>query len=289
MQKALQFMEDHLLENIKIEEIAKHTHSSSFHFQRTFSILTDMTVADYLRRRRLTLAAQELASTDARIIDIALKYGYETPEAFSKAFRKQHQLSPSDVKNHVGKIIAYNRLVIQVNLKGAEPMNYRIVERNGFKVVGVKREYSIHNEQNLIGIPKFWREVNQDGTDDLLFQLNNGKIKGVLGVCICVDRDNRGEEHERIESGMIDYWIGTEHVGVTPDNLLELDIPASKWAVFEVRGPMPDAMQTTWKKIMSEWFPSNAYVHAGTPDLEVYSDEDPSSPDLYSEIWIPVK
>lgn len=282
MQKAIQYMEENLLEDITIEQIAMQAHSSPFHFQRTFSILTDMTVGDYLRRRRLTLAAHELATSDSKIIDIALKYGYETPEAFAKAFRKQHDLSPSDVRNHIGKLKSYNRLVIQVNLKGAEPMNYRIVERSGFKVVGVKREFSTLNGENFVGIPLFWQDANKDGTSDRLFKINNGDIKGVLGVC--VDKNNLGKKLE-----VIDYWIATEHTGDTPEPLLELDIPASRWAVFEVRGPMPDAMQTTWKKIISEWFPSNAYEHAGTPDLEVYSDEDPSSPDLYSEIWIPVK
>lgn len=275
-------MEDNLLEDITIEQIAMQAHSSPYHFQRTFSILTDMTVGDYLRRRRLTLAAHELASTDTKIIDIALKYGYETPEAFAKAFRKQHRLSPSDVRNHIGELQSYNRLIIQVNLKGVEPMKYRIVERSSFKVVGVKREFSMHNGENFAGIPLFWQEANKDGTTDHLFKINNGEIKGVLGVI--VDKNNMGTMLE-----VIDYWVCTELVGETPESLEELDIPASRWAVFEVHGPMPDAIQTTLKKILTEWFPSNAYEHAGTPELEVYSGEDPFSPDYYSEIWIPVK
>ncbi|MEH7491517.1 AraC family transcriptional regulator [Neobacillus niacini] len=280
LQTAIDYMEDHLLDDITIEDIAKQASVSEFHFQRIFSVLTDITVGDYLRRRRLTLAAQELSTTESKIIDVALKYGYDTPESFSKAFRRQHGITPSQARNYTGKLISYNRLTIQVNLKGADPMNYKIVGKESFKVVGVKREFSCENGENLAGIPKMWDDVHVDGTNDLLFQLNNGQLKGVLGVC--VDKRAPG-------SPLMDYWIGTEHKGDAPEGLLELEIPASKWGVFEVHGAMPDAMQNTWKQIISEWFPSSHYQHAGTPDLEVYSYGNPSSPDYYSEIWIPLK
>lgn len=281
LQKAIEYMEDHLLDDISIDSIAKQANSSAFHFQRTFSILTDITVGEYLRRRRLTLAAEELCRTNIKIIDLAYKYGYDTPEAFSKAFRRQHGVTPSEARKYIGKLKSYNRLVIQVSLKGAEPMDYKIVERESFQVVGVKREFSLHNEGNLIGIPKMWGEMNGNGTSDLLFQLNNGQIKGVLGVCV----DKSDGESVRA----MDYWVATECEGQVRENLSSLEVPASKWAVFGVHGPMPDAMQNAWKQIFSEWFPSSGYKHAGTPDLEVYSDEDPLSQDLYSEIWIPVK
>ncbi|GAA0422564.1 MULTISPECIES: AraC family transcriptional regulator [Virgibacillus] len=277
LQKAINYMEEHLLDEISIDSIAKQANFSAFHFQRTFSILTDISVGEYLRRRRLTLAAHELNRENTKIIDIAYKYGYDTPEAFSKAFRRQHGITPSEARKYAGRLKSYNRLVIQVSVKGAEPMQYKIVEREAFQIVGIKREFSCINQQNQIDIPKMWDKVNGDGTDDLLFRLNDGLIEGVLGVC--VDKS----------SEVIDYWIGTTYEGDVPDGLVALTIPESKWAVFEVHGPMPDAMPKVWKQIFSEWFPSSGYKHAGIPELEVYSEEDPSSPDLYSEIWIPVK
>ncbi|SET51174.1 AraC family transcriptional regulator [Salinibacillus kushneri] len=277
IQTAINYMEEHLLDDLSIENISRQANFSVFYFQRTFSILTDISVGEYLRRRRLTLAAHELMETSAKVIDIAHKYGYETPEAFSKAFRRQHGVTPSDARKNKRKLKSYNRLVIQVNLKGAEPMQYKIVEREEFKIAGIKREFSLVDEQNNKGIPKMWEKVNADGTDELLFKLNNGAIEGVLGVCV----ENTSKS--------IDYWIGTSYEGKRPKGLSMLEIPASKWAVFEVHGPMPNAMQNVWKQIFSEWFPSSGYQHAGTPELEVYSDEDPSNPDLYSEIWIPVK
>jgi len=280
LQKAINFMEEHLLDNIKIEDIAYEANASPFHFQRTFAILTDLTISDYIRRRRLTLAAEELLRTDVRIIDLAYKYGYDTPEAFTKAFRRQHGVSPSEARKGIGKLQSYNRLVIQVSLKGVEPMNYRIVEKDAFQIVGIKRSFSYANGENQIGIPKLWDEVNSDGTCDLIASYNNGPVKGVLGVCV-VDEASK-------QTQQMDYWVATAYEGEKPEKFLQREIPASKWAVFEVHGPMPLAMHRVWKQIFSEWFPSSGYVHAGTPELEVYSDEDAANADYYSEIWIPV-
>ncbi|SEN54764.1 AraC family transcriptional regulator [Lihuaxuella thermophila] len=278
LQRAINYIEEHLLEDIRIEDISKQANMSVYHFQRVFSILTDISVGEYIRRRRLTLAAQELSRTNGKIIDIAYKYGYDTPEAFSKAFRRQHGLTPSEARKHMGKLKSYNRLMIQVSLKGVDPMQYKIVERDSFQVVGIKREFSCVNGENHVNIPKLWNEVNANGTSDLLFQLNNGQIKGVLGVTA-----NYNDEKK-----VIDYWVATEYDGEAPDGLLTLQIPASKWAVFEVHGPMPHAMTNAWKQIFSEWFPSSGHEHAGTPELEVYPDGDPYHSDYYSEIWIPV-
>ncbi|WP_107949710.1 AraC family transcriptional regulator [Lysinibacillus parviboronicapiens] len=281
IQKAINYMEENLLNDLTMDQIAQEVNSSVFHFQRIFSILTDMSIADYIRRRRLTLAAQELMNTEHKIIDLAYKYGYDSPEAFTKAFRKQHNVTPSEARKLQGPLQSYNRLIIQVSLKGAEPMKYKIVEKEKFQVVGVKRTYNCQNGENTQGIPLFWDEMNNKGMDDALLKLNNGEIKGVLGVCV-PDKNYK-------ENSLMDYWIATEHVGEVPDNLLTMEVPAAKWVVFEVHGPMPDAMQNTWKQIYSEWFPSNPYEPAGSAELEVYSDEDPFSPDLYSEIWISIK
>ncbi|QCR34039.1 AraC family transcriptional regulator [Lysinibacillus sp. SGAir0095] len=282
IQKAIDYMENHLLDvDLSIEQIAKACNSSAFHFQRTFSILTDITVGDYIRRRRLTLAAQDLVNTNDKIIDIAYKYGYETPESFAKAFRKQHKLSPMEARKKLGPLQSYNRLVIKIKLEGALPMNYKIIEKESFQVVGVKRTYNYKNGENLSEIPQFWSDVHSDGTNDQLINLNNGDIQGILGVCTV-------EENEK-QNGKMDYWIATAHRGETPNGIDSYEIPASKWVIFEVHGAMPHAMQDTWKKIYSEWFPSNPYKPAGTAELEVYTNEDASKPDYYSEIWIPIK
>ena len=279
LQKAIDYIEENLLKPIRIEEIARQANTSVSHFQRIFTVLTDSSVGEYIRCRRLTLVAHDLSKSDDKIIDLAYKYGYETPEAFTKAFRRQHGITPSEARGFSGELTSYNRLVIQVNLKGGEPMKVRMVERDGFQIAGVKQEFSCVNEENLVGIPKMWNEVHENGINDLLFDINARQIQGVLGVCVDVPSEN---------GPAIDYWIATEFVGATPQRMLSMEIPAAKWAVFEVRGPMP-AIQDMWKKILSEWFPSSGFEHTTIPAMEVYAKGNPSNPNYFSEIWIPVK
>ncbi|MDQ0657704.1 AraC-like DNA-binding protein [Paenibacillus sp. W2I17] len=159
LQVAIQYMEDHLLENMTMEQIAAQAHISPFHFQRTFALLTDVTVAEYIKRRRLTLAAHELLQSDHKIIDLAFKYGYDTPESFSKAFRRQHGIAPSEARKNSNAVKSYNRLVIQVSLKGAEPMKYKIVEHPEFTLVGVEQTFSYADQEHLQGIGKMWQEA----------------------------------------------------------------------------------------------------------------------------------
>ncbi|MFX3636925.1 MAG: AraC family transcriptional regulator [Candidatus Pristimantibacillus sp.] len=281
LQRALDYIEEHLLDAIGIEDIAKQANVSVFHFQRSFTMLTEVAVGEYVRRRRLTLAAQEIARTNSKIIDLAYKYGYDTPEAFTKAFRRQHGISPTEARKQGGKLTVYNRLVIQVSLKGAEPMKYRIEERDSFKVVGIKREFSYANGENLSGITKLWQDVNADGTNELLFSLNSSPSKRVLGVCVN-DSDQEAKQ-------VMDYWVAAEYDGEVPEGLSSLEIPSSQWVIFEVNGPMPDAIQTVWKQIFAEWFPSSGYKQAGHIEIESYPDDNPYAADYYSEIWIPVK
>jgi len=275
LQKAIQYIEEHLLENVTIEQISAQAHISPFHFQRTFTLLTDVTVFEYIRRRRLTLAAHELLQSDHRIIDLAHKYGYDTPESFSKAFRRQHGIAPSEARKSSTSVKSYNRLVIQVSLKGAEPMNYKIVEQAAFTLVGIKQAFSYVDGENLREIPKMWQEAYLSGTEDRLLELNNGAIRGLLGVCV---------DQTEMEEKQMEYWIGTAFDGKTPEGLSSITIPASKWSVFEVQGPMPESIQSLWKQIVSEWFPSNPYEHAGIPELEVYP-----GPHHAPQIWIPIK
>lgn len=282
LQQAINYMEEHLHEPITIEDIAAQANVSPFHFQRSFMILTDTTVGEYLRRRRLTLAAQELTTTEAKVIDLAYKYGYDSPEAFAKAFRKQHGLSPTEARKGAGKLQAYNRLVVQVNLKGAEPMNYRIVDRDEFQAVGLKREcYCGREDGGPRGIPEFWGEVAADGTIPRLDALMNGEIRGLLGIT-----DNYDER-----KNTIDYWIAAEHRGDGDGGgeYATLLLPAAKWAVFEVIGPAPQAMPAAWKIIYSEWIPSNGYEVRNVPAIEAYLDPDPYRADSANEIWLAVK
>lgn len=279
LQRSIDFLEDHLDSTFKVEDAAKEANVSVFHFQRIFLVLTDMSVMEYVRRRRLTLAAQDLALTNEHVIDVALKYGYETPEAFAKAFKRQHGMSPSDARSTQKGFTSYNRLVISVQLKGAYPMKVRIEEKPAFSIVGILRNFSTENGENTREIPKMWQEVHANGVNDELMKLNNGALKGMLGVCRMVDG----------KSNFMEYWIATAFDGdVVPEKFETMEVPASTYAIFEVIGPMPQAIQSMWEKIYSEWFPSSLYRPSGLAEMEVYTNDDAYKADYYSEIWIPV-
>jgi AraC family transcriptional regulator len=279
-QKAIEYMENHLLDDITIEDIAKQAHLSPYHFQRTFGILTDINVAEYLRRRRLTKAAQELCNTNKKIIDIAFTYGYKTPESFSKAFQKQHGITPSEARKGKGNLQSYNRLTIQVNLKGDKPMNYQLIERDAFKIVGLKETFSCNdNFAQSQGINRFWARIGQEGMINKLFGLNNGQISGLIGATVDYNK----------EENSIEYWIAVDSKDDAPEDFIIYKVPAAKWVVFEAIGPVIDVVPATWKKIYSEWFPSNDYEHGSAPAMEVYKSPDPNSPTAKTEIWVPVK
>ena len=279
MLDSIEYIEDNLEENLSVERIAEIACMSKFHFQRMFSMLTGFTVSEYIRNRRITVAAQELVHTRAKIIDIAMKYGYESPESFTKAFKKIHGISPSAAKKNNHSLKAYPRLSFQIQLKGDVEMDYKIVEKDAFVVVGKSIRTSTIGGENNRKIAAFWSESNQNGFTGKL-----AKTCGSLGLIgICMDFDKHQEN--------LSYMIGAEkNIEQIPSDWQEQNIPAATWAVFPVHGAMPDAMPKIWDRIFSEWFPSTGYEHAGGPEMEVYpSNADPASMDYYSEIWIPIK
>lgn len=240
-------------------------------------MLTGVTVAEYIRKRRLTLAAKELTEQHTKVIHVALKYGYESPESFSKAFRKAHGVSPSEVKNSNKMMKAFPRLSFQIQLKGEKEMNYKITEKEAFEVHGKGVRVSTTKGENNKAIAEYWEESHQNG---FVEELNvHATELGILGVCL--DFDSTQEK--------LTYFIGVEGESEDqPNHYEKIQIPASTWAIFESIGPMPHAIQEVWNRIFSEWFPSTGYEHAGTPELEVYPDGDANHEDYRCEVWIPI-
>jgi AraC family transcriptional regulator len=276
--ESITYIEDHLDREIDIDEVAAVACVSKFHYHRMFNMLTGFTTGEYIRNRRLTLAAQELSGSQSKVIDVALKYGYETPESFSKAFRRAHGVSPSQVKVQGIQLKAFPRLSFQIQLKGAEEMNYKIEERPSFKVIGNGIHTSMANGENQKNITNFWIESHQNGSVKEL-ERHMGDL-GVLGVCM--DFDHEAEE--------ITYLIAVEKGESEVDKkYIEKEIPAATWAIFESIGAMPDAIQNVWDRIYSEWFPSTGYEQADGPQLEVYPAEDAYADDYRCQVWIPIK
>lgn len=273
MSDSLEYLENHMESKFDIDEVAKIALSSKFHFQRMFHMVTGVTVAEYVRKRRLTLAAQELAISDIKVIDVALKYGYQTPESFTKAFRKIHGVNPSEVRKSGIRLKAYPRLSFQIQLKGEKEMNYRIVEKEGFKLIGKSIRVTSENGENFKKIPQFWEESCSNGTCEKLNALA-GNI-GMWGACM----EYSPEQND------FTYLIGVErNQDTTPDEFLVKEIPVSTWAIFDTS---LEEIQDVWKRIYSEWFPATGYEHAGTPELEFYPPCDDNN-DKLCEIWIPI-
>ncbi len=275
---SIDYIEKNLDADLPIEHVAMVACMSRFHFQRMFHMLTGVTVADYIRRRRLTLAAQELTHSKSKVIEIAYKYGYETPESFSKAFRKLHGLSPSAARRYNQSLKAFPRLSFQIQLKGDEEMNYRIVEKEAFRVVGKGIRTATIDGQNHRDIPAFWDESNRNGFTEKL--VNDCGSMGLLGVCM--EFDKQQEE--------LTYFICAERSNqAVPSDWEEKEIPASTWAVFQAIGPVPHAIEKIWDRIFSEWFPSTGYEHVDAPEIEAYPPNgDVTAEDHCCEIWIPI-
>lgn len=279
IRSAIDFMEEHLAEPADFDRIARKAGSSTFHFMRMFEILTGMTVGEYLRRRRLTLAGQELTLSGAKVIDVAYCYGYSTPEAFSRAFRRFHGISPSEARKSGAKLKSIGKLSIQITLKGDRTLNYKLIQKEEFAALGKKVRVSCQNGENFKTIPAFCRKCRKDGTCDFLEKLAAKSEMGVLGICADFTE----------EADSFDYYAAAVYDGGTvPDGMQVLTLPKSTWAVFESTGPIPGAIQDIWKRIFSEWFPTSGYEHAKAPELEVYESGDMSAPDYRCSVWIPV-
>lgn len=278
MRRAIDCMEECLTEPADFGQIAREAGASSFHFMRMFEILTGITVGEYLRQRRLTLAGQELALSGAKVIDVALRYGYSTPESFAKAFRRFHGISPSAAREPGANLKSIGKLSIQITLKGDRVLNYKLIEKEAFTILGKKLRVSCKDGENYRVIPKFCEKCSRDGTSAYLEPLADKSI-GALGICTNFNQ----------QTDDFDYYCAAEYDGgEIPQGMETLGIPKLTWAVFESVGSMPGAIQDVWKRIFSEWFPFSGYEHADGPELEVYEKGDMDAPDYKCAVWIPV-
>lgn len=281
MNDALRYIEENLTNEIDFEEVAKRAYCSEYHFKRMFSFLSGVTLSEYIRRRRLTLSAFELVNGDKKIIDVAVKYGYNSPDSFSRAFQSMHGVTPSEARHSGQYLKSYPRMTFQLTIKGGNEMNVRIVEKEAFRIVGImKRVPIIFNGVNP-EIASMAKSLNAE-TIKTLKELSDVEPKGIISASA---NFSEGRMEER---GELDHYIGVATTKECPDYLRQLDVRASTWAVFEAVGPFPDTLQNVWGRIYSEWFPSSNYELTEGPELLWHEHQDMSSPTYRSEIWIPV-
>lgn len=278
---ALDYIEKNITDDIDFREVARLAFCSEYHFKRMFSFLAGVTLSEYIRRRRLTLAAFELNNSNKRIIDVAIKYGYNSPDSFTRAFLSMHGVTPSEARNNGQSLKAYPRMTFQLSIKGGNEMNYRIEEKEGFHIVGIKKRVSIVFHGVNPEIASMWESLN-DERINMLKKLSNVEPVGLLSA------STNFSEGRMEEKGELDHYIGVATTRECPDNLTQLEVSASTWAVFQAVGPFPDTLQNVWGRIYSEWFPSSNYEQTEGPEILWNEHKDVTSPTFKSEIWIPV-
>lgn len=281
LQRTINYMEEHITEPTDYEKIAREMNASAFYFQRIFTIICGITPGEYIRSRRLALAGGELLSTDARIIDIALKYGYDTPEGFTRAFTRFHGVTPNIVRKGGISIKSFAPLQVSISSKGGKSMNYRIIEKEAFKVLEKVEIQSVEDDKFKETIPAFWDRAKQDDTFEVLAKSFAADEKNFYGMCYVNDSDSKTFEYS-IAAKCDDNCIAPEGYRIN-------EIPARTWAVFECVGPMPSAIQKLWQRIMTEFFPASDYEPTYEFDFEAYSDGNTAAEDYKSWIWVPVK
>lgn len=283
--EAIGYIEDNITGELTTEKIAKQISISPFYFQKGFAMLCGFTVGEYIRERRLTLAGSELVSTDEKIIDIAFKYGYDSPDSFTKAFTRFHGVTPTAVRKGGAMIKSFAPLKIKFTLEGGYAMNYKIMKKDSFTVMGASRGFTYDDAK--AGIPEFWSELHQPGKKRV--------VCGMYGICI--DDKIGSEKDNNMGTDKFEYLIADNYnpAAEIPEGCVTRTIPAHTWAVFPCRGSMPQVLQNANKAIFSEWLPNcKDFEIAAGYNVEMYNDpsryaKGTQDENYYSEIWIPVK
>ncbi len=281
MNDALEHIEENLTEKINYSDVAKIAMCSEHHFNRMFSFLSGVNLSEYVRRRKLTLAGLDLKNQDMKIIDVAVKYGYTSADSFTRAFSSLHGVLPSAVKNENTKIKAYPKMTFKLSIEGVEEMNYRIVEKENFKIVGFKKRVGIV----FNGVNPEIADMYKLLTPELIIQLKSMSNIEPMGMISASTNFSEGRMEEK---GELDHYIGIATSNTDVGDFDSLDVESCTWAVFESIGKFPETLQNIWGRIYSEWFPSSGY-EAIAPEIVWHESPDTTNPNYKSEIWIAVR
>lgn len=302
--KAIDYMETHMLSDIGAKDVADAVHISPSYFQKSFKIVTGYSIGEYLRNRRLYLAGMDVLNAasadnsslqknpkvlaDKTVLDLACKYGYDTPESFTKAFSRFHGMSPTQLKSHPTKIKVFLPLIVEISIRGGNKMEFQLEKRQSMQMIGLGRIFSY--DTSYQDIPKFWCEFcSRYCTQDTPAPPEEQAIRQTIAECIvgefgvCVEDIDDGEHFHY-------YIAGAYQGGAVPEGMSVFEIPASEWAKFNCIGRIPQNLQTVNTRIFSEWLPGNQEFEMSMPmNIEWYSNGDTNSDDYVSAVWIPVK
>lgn len=279
LNQALAYLEDHLDEDLDLQAVARLAHCSEHHLRRMFASLAGVSLTEYVRRRRLTLAAQDLQEGGLRVLDVAVKYGYGSADAFSRAFQALHGVNPSECRGR--DLRAFPRLSFQLAIQGGNAMKYRLETKAPFAIVGLLQRVPLVYHGVNPAIAQMWKSLTPEMIDELK-ALSDTEPRGMVSA-------STNFSEGRQEGGELDHYIGVATTRPGPERYARLEVPALSWAVFEAVGPFPETLQNVWGRIYSEWFPSSSYQAVAGPELLWNEHKDLTSPTFRSEIWIPVE
>lgn len=266
LKRAVDYIEDNLDKDINFEIVAKEVGMSAFYFQRIFTAIIGISPTAYIRNRRLTVAAQEISKNNENILDIALKYGFESHEAFSRAFKNFHGIVPKMAKTDGNEFKNFSKANLDIEVNANNILSYRIESKDIIKVSAFFRKFNIENKDE---IPKYWEELKESGT---LEKISNNYKKDLLGICIGTQSDFEYK-----------YGIGVEQTEDIETNIeMEtIEIPKSTWVVFKCEGQDEKNINELWSRIYKEFFITSSYKQSMDIDFELYDDKN-------TEIWIPI-
>ena len=272
LNESIQYIENHLTEELDYRRLGQIACCSSCHFQRMFTYMANMPLSEYIRRRKMSLAAVDLQN-GGKVVDVAAKYGYSSPTAFNRAFRAVHGIPPSAAQALGTPVKSFPPLTFVLAVEGAAELNYRIETREAIRVVGLSAPLRQTIEENFTLVPGMWQEAASSGALEELAAMMEGPPMGLLGVSACGD----GEQWR--------YLIAAA-TGKAAGRFEEYQIPAAVWAIFPGTGTNR-SMQELERRVVTQWFPTSGYEYDDGPDIEVYLNPDPSNAQY--ELWIPVR
>ncbi|MFJ4705610.1 GyrI-like domain-containing protein [Streptomyces anulatus] len=278
---AMEHIEAHLGERIEVAELARIALTSEYHFRRMFSALAGLPLSEYIRRRRMTVAGAEvLGAPDRTLLDVAVRYGYDTGEGFARAFRAVHGIGPGEARRGGAVLRSQQRLTFRLVVEGSTAMQYKLVEKDAFRVVGRKARVPLIHEGPNPAIAEFIRGIGREELDRIE-ALSDQEPAGIVGVSDQLDPS-------RAEGTELDYYHGVVTGTEPPEGLDSLSVPAGTWAVFTNEGAFPQALQYLWRDVFTQWFPSNPYASRPGPEiLRVRLTEEGKRAE--AELWIPVE
>ncbi|MFI8536101.1 GyrI-like domain-containing protein [Streptomyces aquilus] len=280
LNQAMEHIECRLDQDIEVAELARVAATSEYHLRRMFSALAGMPLSEYIRRRRLTLAGADVLASRTTLLEIAVRYGYGSGEAFARAFRAMHGVGPNEARRTGAALSSQPRMAFRLVVEGSSSMRYRVVDKADFSVVGLKKRVPLVHAGPNQAIIDFVRGIDPQIVERLK-QLSDQEPEGIVAVCDDLDPS-------RAEGTELDYYHAVITSAAAPEGTTALTVPAGTWAVFTTSGPAPQAIQELWRDVFTEWFPSNPYRSRTGPEI-LRTRLSPRTGEADAELWLPVE